>query len=252
VIAGSAGDETPSGSLRNTRFEEHTMRTVHRFALAALALPLLALTACSDDDDNPTAPATQARVMAVHASPDAPAVDLLVDNAVVGTGLAYPNHTAYLNVTAGTRNVKVNVSGTSTSVIDANLPVTGGAIYSVFATGAAASIEPLVVPDDLATPAAGKAHVRFVHLSPDAPAVDVAVAGGAVLFADQSFREYTAFTPVDAGTYDLEVRLAGTPTVALAVPDVTVQAGKIYTVFARGFASGSGAQALGAQIIVNN
>jgi len=82
--------------------------------------------------------------------------------------------------------------------------------------------------------------------------VDVAVTGGPVLFGNQEFRDYTAFTPVDAGTYDLEVRLAGTSTVALPLPGITLTAGKIYTVFARGFVAGAGAQALGAQIIVNN
>jgi hypothetical protein len=91
-----------------------------------------------------------------------------------------------------------------------------------------------------------------VHLSPNAPAVDVAVTGGPVLFANKAFKDYSAFTPVDAGTYDLEVRLAGQATVVLPLPGITLQAGKIYTVFARGFAGGTGAQALGAQIIVNN
>ena len=226
------------------------IRILASAALAALSVGFI--TGCSDDDDNPVAPVAQSRVMAVHASPDAPAVDLLVDGTVAGSGLAFPANTSYLTVTAGTRNVKVNVSGTSNTVIDANLPVAANQNYTVFANGPVASIGALVVSDDLTAPAAGKAHVRFVHLSPDAPAVDVAVAGGPVLFADQAFREYTAFTPVDAGTYNLEVRPAGTGTVALAIPNVTVQAGKIYTVFARGFLSGSGAQALGAQIIVNN
>jgi hypothetical protein len=42
--------------------------------------------------------------------------------------------------------------------------------------------------------------------------------------------------------------------VALPLPGITLQAGKIYTVFAKGFAAGSGASAypLGAEIIVNN
>jgi len=222
-------------------------------ALAALSVGLLA--GCGDDDDNnsnPVAPSTQSRVMAIHASPDAPAVDLLVDGAVAGSGLGYPSNTGYLSVDSGTRNFKVNVAGTTTTVIDANLPVSVGVNYSVFANGPVASIGALVVTDDLTAPVVGKAHVRFVHLSPDAPAVDVAVAGGPVVFADQSFQEYTAFAPVDAGTYDFEVRPTGTSTVALAVPGVTLQAGKIYTIFARGFLSGSGAQALGAQIILNN
>jgi hypothetical protein len=190
--------------------------------------------------------------MAVHASPDAPAVNLLVDNVIAGTGLAFPDNTGYLNVSAGSHNVKVNVTGTSTTVIDANVSVTGGMSYSVFAVDSVANISALVLADDLTTPATGKAHVRFVHLSPNAPAVDIAVQGGGVVFGNKAFKEYTAFTPLDAGTYDLEVRLAGTSTVVLPLPGITLQAGKIYTVFARGFVGGTGAQALGAEIIVNN
>ncbi|HMT12625.1 MAG TPA: DUF4397 domain-containing protein, partial [Ignavibacteria bacterium] len=62
----------------------------------------------------------------------------------------------------------------------------------------------------------------------------------------------SAFTAVDAGTYNLEVRLANTLTVVLPLNGVTLEAGKIYTVFARGFVGGSGIQQLNAQIIVNN
>lgn len=220
--------------------------------VAVAALAAVALTGCGKDENNPVAPVSSARVMAVHASPDAPAVDLLVDGAVAGTGLAFPNHTAYLAVPTGSRNLKVRVSGTTTDVIDAQLPVGAGASYSVFAVDVVANIGPLVLTDDLATPASGKAHVRFIHLSPDAPDVDVALQGGPVVFANRAFKQFTAFTPLDAGTYDLEVRLAGTTTVVLPLNGVALQPGKIYTVFARGLASGSGAQALGAQIIANN
>jgi hypothetical protein len=219
-----------------------------RFAVLGL-VAAVALTGCND---NPLTPRPNARVMAVHASPDAPGVDLLVDNAVAGTNLTYPNNTGYLAVKPGTRNLKINVTGTTTTVINANLKLSPGASYSVFATGAVANIAPLVLTDDLTKPAAGKAHVRFVHLSPDAPAVDVAVQGGGVVFGNKAFKEYTPFTPLGAGTYDLEVRLAGTNTVVLPLPGITLEAGKIYTVFAKGFVGGTGAQALGAQIIVNN
>jgi Domain of unknown function (DUF4397) len=225
-----------------------------RYALIAVALVVaLGATGCSDDDDsNPVAPASSASVMAVHASPDAPAVDLLVDNVIAGTGLAFPNNTGYLTVSAGSHNIKVNVTGTSTTVINADVAVTGGMNYSVFAIDSVAAISAIVLTDDLTTPAAGKAHVRFIHLSPNAPAVDVAVQGGPVVFANKAFTEYTAFTPLDAGTYDLEVRLAGTSTVVLPLNGIALQAGKIYTVFARGFVGGTGAQDLGAEIIVNN
>jgi hypothetical protein len=157
-----------------------------------------------------------------------------------------------LQVEAGTRNIKVNVSGTSTTVINADLALSKDQNYSVFAIDSVSKISALVLTDDLTAPASGKAHVRFVHLSPNAPAVDVALTGGAVVFGNKAFKDYTAFTPLDAGTYNLEVRVAGTSTVALPLPGITLQAGKIYTVFAKGFLGGTGSEALGAEIIANN
>jgi hypothetical protein len=38
----------------------------------------------------------------------------------------------------------------------------------------------------------------------------------------------------------------------LSLPNVMLTAGKIYTVFAKGFVGGTGMQALGAQVITNN
>ena len=110
----------------------------------------------------------------------------------------------------------------------------------------------LLIEDDLTAPAQGKAHVRFIHLSPDAPAVDITLTNGTVVFGNKAFKEFTAFTPLDAGTYDLQVRVAGTTTVALDLAGITLEAGKIYTVFAKGFLAGVGQQQLGAEIIVNN
>ncbi len=218
-----------------------------------LLLSSFIVVGCSDDD-NPTTPQTKsanANVNVVHASPDAPGVDLLVDNAVAGTNLTFPNNTGYLEVSEGTRNIKVNVTGTSTTFIQANLDLTGDKYYSVFAVDAVANLAPLVIEDDLTPPAAGNAHVRFIHLSPDAPAVDITLTDGTVVFGNIKFKEFTNFTPLPAGSYDLQVRLAGTDTVVLDLPGISIMDGNIYTVFAKGFVAGTASQALGAQIIVN-
>ena len=206
-------------------------------------------TSCKKDEDVHE----HANVMVVHASPDAPGVDLLVDGTKKNSAaLNFPNNTGYLELEAGTRNLKVNVAGTTTTVINADVPFTKDMSYSVFAVDSVSVISAIVLTDDLTAPAAGNAHVRFIHLSPDAPAVDVAVASsGTVVFGNKSFKEYTAFTPLAAGSYSLDVRVAGTSTVALVLPTITLEAGKIYTVYAKGFLGGTGAQALGAEIIVN-
>lgn len=217
-------------------------------------LPTMVLTSCDNDDDDDMPVIETANVMVVHASPDAPGVDLLVDNTKVNdAALTFPDNTEYLDVAAGRRNIKVNAAGTTTSVIDANLDLERDENYSVFAIDRLANIEPLVLVDDLTAPASGRAHIRFVHLSPDAPAVDIAITGGDVLISNRSFKSATDFIPVDAGSYNLEVRVAGTDQVALPLPNIQLASGRIYTIFASGFLMppANNTNNLDAQIIVN-
>ena len=210
-------------------------------------------------DKNETPQAT-ASVKVIHASPDAPGVDLLINNLKVNTAaLLFPEATGYLTVFAGTRNIKVNAAGSTTSVINADLTFMADKYYSVFAYNRLASIGAFMVEDNLAAPAAGQAHIRFFHLSPDAPVVTVGTLSGTTftpVFSNRSFEtQATAsanqnFTPVAAGTYTFDVQANGSS--VLNLPNIVLQAGKIYTVFAKGLVGGTGVQALGAQIVTHN
>jgi hypothetical protein len=189
------------------------------------------------------AQASMARVRVVHASPDAPAVDVLVNDNAAFTNAPFKGITDYASLDPATYNVKVVPAGaTSPVVIEADLALEAKD-YTVVAVGMLENIEPLVLVDNNSAPAAGKAHVRFVHASPDAPAVDIAVKDGPTLFSNIAFKEVGDYLPVDAGTYDLEVRLAGTDTVALSVPGLALADGTVYTVFAMGLAGGEPALA---------
>jgi hypothetical protein len=188
----------------------------------------------------PSLAAGPARVRVVHASPDAPAVDVWVNDAITAFSNApFKGITQYAELDAATYNVKVVPTGAMEPVvIEADLDLAADTDYTVVAVGQLATIGPLVLVDNNSLPQAGKAHVRFVHASPDAPSVDIAVQGGPVLFSDVPFKGVGDYLPVDAGTYDLEVRLAGTTTVALSVPGVTLADQTVYTIFAMGLAGG--------------
>ncbi|MGC9396201.1 MAG: DUF4397 domain-containing protein [Anaerolineae bacterium] len=180
------------------------------------------------------------RVRVIHASPDAPAVDVWADGQVAFSNAPFKGITAYATLTQGMHNFQIVPAGaTEPVVIAADLDLQNNTDYSIIALNTLDSIEPLVLVDNNAQPAAGKAHVRFVHASPDAPAVDIAVAGGGpVLFSNIPFKGVGDYLPVDAGTYNLEVRVAGTETVALSVPGLRLEDGVVYTVFAMGLAGG--------------
>lgn len=224
-------------------------------ALLTAAL-IVCLTSCNKDkddggDDRP-------RLMFVHASPDAPAVDIRINDVLAIAGLAFPQNSPYVQLNVGTNNIKVAPAGSTFNALDKDVPFAAGKTYTIFAIDSVSKIKAVMIEDNLGAPASGKAHVRFFHFSPNAPAIDIAVAGGPVLFSNRSFNDQStdsslaAFAPVDAGTYNLEARLAGTNNVVLTLNNVAVTAGKIYTVFAKGTVGGTGVQALGAQVIVNN
>ena len=179
----------------------------------------------------------QAMVRVMHASPDAPAVDVYVNGNEAFSNLAFPNASDYASLDPGSYAVEVfpaSADGSGDPVIDVPSLDLAAQPYTVVAVGRLAEIEPLVLQDNLAQPDAGMAHVRFVHASPDAPAVDVATAEGTTLFSNVAFKGASEWTPVQAGTYDLEVKAAGTDTVALAVDGVGLMEGGIYTIFATG------------------
>lgn len=216
-----------------------------RLALCALLLFTVASTAHAGPEplnalisvDNATANEGDARVRVVHLSPDAPDVDVRVDGGLAFAGIPFQGVTDYAALPAGTYQVQVEPAGADNAgpfVIDAELTLNADTDYTVIASDVLANITPIVLVDDNTAPAAGFGHVRFFHGSPDAPAVDIALTNGPVLIPNASFQDFTGYLPVPAGSYNLEVRLAGTDTVVLTLPGTVVPDGAVVTAYANG------------------
>jgi uncharacterized protein DUF4397 len=208
-----------------------------RFAQLALVMAA-ALAAAACDDDTAT-PASEARVRVVHASPDAPNVDVVVDGATVLSNVPFGAASDYLPVDAGNRQLQVRPAGSSTAVIDANQDLEDGSDYTVIASGLVANISALALRDDNAVPAAGQIRLRVVHGAPSAPAVDVYVtAPGADLNAatptlsSVPFGAASNYLEVPAGNYQVRVTVAGTRTVAIDTGALSLAAGAVRTAIA--------------------
>jgi len=203
----------------------------------------------------PVGAADTSKVRVLHASPDAPAVDVYLDDAIVGplTNVPFGVISGYLDIPSGDHNIKVYATGdTTTPVIDADVTVAAGKAYTIAATDAVAAITAQVLVD---APSAScdTAQVRVVHFSADAPAVDVATAGAApadAIVKNLSYPDATGYLDLPAGSYDLEVRLAGTSTVALDLPGVAIEDCKSYTVFAVGSAASPAVGGNALQVVV--
>lgn len=210
------------------------IRSLRTLTLAGFAL--LSLAACSDDDS--TGATATARVRVVHASPNAPAVDVLVDDATALSSVPYRASSDFLSVNAGLRRLRVRAAGTTTTVIDATVSLAAQESYTVLATGLLAGIQPLVVIDTLTAPAAGQVKVRVIHGAPAAAGVDVYVtapganiATATPVLTNVPFRGVSNYLTVPAGQYQIRVTPTGTTTVAIDAT-VTFTAGQIRTIVA--------------------
>lgn len=191
--------------------------------------------------------ASAARVRVVHASPDAPAVDVIVNGSKVPalTNIVYFTASDYLELPAGSYDIQVVPAGTGgPPVIDATgIQLEAGKTYTIAAGDRLSAIQPVVFEEPPIVADPRRAYLRVYHLSPDAGPVDVRVAGGPALVSGLDFPNASDYVPVDPGTYDLQVVAAGTDTVALELKGAQVTGGKVYDVFAHGLASGAPALA---------
>jgi hypothetical protein len=204
---------------------------------AAAVIGCLALAAgCAEDDTNSDAtggsssvggasgkggsggagatPATSARVRVLHLSPDAPFVDVFVNQGTdpVIENLEFPKGTAYLEVPTGTYTFDVAPAGGSAD--DAVLSIAGltlepGLSYTAVAIDEVSSIAALPLVDDYRALATGKIRVRAVHAAPAVGEVDlwsVPDSGDpAPLWTNVNFGVAGAPLDVDAGAYTIGV-----------------------------------------------
>lgn len=175
-----------------------------------------------------------------HVSPDAPAVDVLVDGDAVLEGVEFGAVSDYLEVESGDLDVVIRTSENETEVFNDTITVEPDTSYTVAATGVVAedTFTPEVYVDDAAQPADENASVRLVHVSPDAGPVDVTVeSSGAVLYDNATFPNATDYATVPAGDYTLEVRpaTADNDGEVLTTFNVTLEGGTASSAFAAGF-----------------
>lgn len=170
-----------------------------------------------------------------HASPNAPAVDVYANGNLLVKNLAYKEVSQYIPVPAGTYNIKVYPSGKMTNpVINTSVSIPENSVFNVAAIGTLPNISLYPIPEPIMGEKFGRPCVRFVHLSPNAPTVDIKLTDGTKVFNNISYKGITDYACVPAGTYTFKVNVAGTNNTALTVPNVRLDDSTYYTIYAVG------------------
>ena len=178
-----------------------------------------------------------AKVRVGHFSPDAPAVDVYANGGAILSDVPFGMLSEYLEVPGGTYTIEVVAAGADPAdgavIGPVDLDFAAGTMTTVAATNALASIGAKVLVDE-PMPQEGIAQVRVVHFSADAPAVDIAVDEGDVVVPELAYPNAAGYLDLPEGTYDLEIRPAGTTDVAFDIDPLDLAGGNSFTVFAIG------------------
>jgi hypothetical protein len=220
------------------------MRYVHLL----IVLSLLTLSACNNfgsDNNNPnnqqSGPVGLGRFINVASSVSALDFGVLPQGSTnsytaLTSNTTYNNQYGYFNLATGGRTFRVFLSGTNISAAAiSNVAINQNTRTTILALDAGATIDTLLmsVADTTALPAQGSAFIRFIHASPDAPAVSIRDTTTITFATSLSRRQATAYSQRNAGTYLVRLFPVGSPNAALQFP-VTLQAGGVYTVVISG------------------
>jgi hypothetical protein len=211
------------------------------YCLFSLLVTGVLFSSCMKDNTSTLVTQSSSLVLFVQAAPDLPPIDFYLDNSIVNTtALSYTGGINYLNVYTNTKAAYIYNHSTSAKLLTDSLHLKANTAYSLFLANTPANPQFVLLTDTIKQPAANSAGIRFINLSPDAPAVDFAITGGTVISSNQAFKSFTVFNPLPGNqTYTFVVRQAGTNTVLATLPAVYITTGTTYTFWFGGLAAGT-------------
>ena len=190
---------------------------------------------------NPPPPSQNVYLRAIHLSPDAPNVDIYVNNQLAISNLAYLSTTSHLPLGAANVNVKVNVVNTPTTVIDSEISLPSD-FNTLIALNSVSNLEPILLSDDKDAPSFGSAKIRVVHGISNVGGVDVYALPSSSncnnlqaqqpVLSSVPFKGASGYLTVSSGVYDICVATSGSSTAAIVADDLILSSQSVSTVIA--------------------
>ncbi|GHH98299.1 DUF4397 domain-containing protein [Neobacillus kokaensis] len=180
----------------------------------------------------------EAKIRVFHTSYDSSNIDFYVNGKRVLSDLPFKNVSTTLALNPGKYHVDIYPSGNMVdSVLNKKIIVEPGKSYTLTTIDSMKKMRLLQFENQPVIPR-NEAQFRFIHLSPDTPALDIAVKNRDVIFQKIAYKQATDYLGLTPMTVDLETRETGTKTVILSMPKLQFTANKSYTIALIGLTKG--------------
>ncbi len=179
-----------------------------------------------------------ARFRVLHASPDAPALDVWVNKTRVASNLLYTKFSSDWQYPASTATVRVYTAGSpfnSPPLFQKNVTFEIGKTYTLVVTGLLqqpnSPLQLDVVPlEDPVRPPSGVTTIRLAHVAPGVANVDLFTVANESFIVDVAYKTAKSVEK-PAGNYDLQVRLTGQPAPLFTIPTTNFPSGQSRTIY---------------------
>lgn len=151
-------------------------------------------------------PKVNANIRFLHAIPDAPNVDIYLNNKLIYSNIAFGSITKYISVAPQTYNVQLYKSGTSSKpLISETIEVLPNSISTLNVTYEDKMIAFFTIDDTHPKSNPLLSFVRFINLAPTAPLLSLRLPEGLVLFDEASYLETNDYYPTSPALYNFVV-----------------------------------------------
>lgn len=206
-----------------------------------LSTIMLTMTSCLDDDNGgaviPTEPV--AHVSLYQGLPANTHLDIYVDDNLINrtNPFRFGDFTGYNRFYTGDRDIKFTPYNASNTLIDSTITLKADSLYSIFVSGSETdNLDLVVVKDNIPEEADGKALIRIINLSPDAPEVNIAEEGEeSLIFEDIAYTDISEFKEIDAGNTTLELLTSTDGEVLETIESYNFVEGRVFTLIVRGY-----------------
>ena len=190
----------------------------------------------------------------VNASPGVGTYNVYANDKIMNAAaIPFGGTIAYKTFEPNTHTFKFTSASSTTSLFTKEFSLKANEVSSLYLIGKPGQLEGLFVFDaNQDVSLSQKSFIRFINLSPDAPALDLNVVGASAVTTNRPYKAYSTFAEVEAKKYSFEIKDSATGAVKATLTDVDFAAGRYYTIVARGLLNpGVNEQPFSAQSIIN-
>ncbi|MBO9672619.1 MAG: DUF4397 domain-containing protein [Sphingobacteriaceae bacterium] len=175
-------------------------------------------------------------IRVINTSPSLATYNAYFNGTMVNSAaLPFGGSTSYTSYAAGSYSLKFTTASSTESVLTKTVTLSATTYYSAYLINKPGALDIFTVGDDLSTPSTDKAYIRFINLSPDAPALDLAkTSATTALISNKAYKSASGFITVDAGTYSLDAKETSTGTVKATIGSTSFTAGYHYDIICGG------------------